>query len=234
MSLHYQNLGLISYEEALQKQHEEHELVVSGKSEGTILALEHRPVITLGKNASEEHILRSRSFLKEKGVELYQSDRGGQVTCHMPGQVVLYPIVSLSRLSLGVKAYVKCLEESCLDLIADYGVKGELDKNHPGIWVLGKKIASIGVRVKSRVTLHGLALNVDSSLELFNWVIPCGLSNGQVTRLSDQISIKIKKDQLALSLAKNLSERLGVSLAQGASVSSLFRRESFVDQVGFR
>lgn len=204
----YKDLGSISYGKALECQHEHHKLCTEEKIDGIFLGLEHLPVITIGKHASSHDILYSEAFLKAKRIELFRSDRGGKVTCHMPGQIILYPILSLSKLSLGVKEYVHLLEESLLDLLLEFGVKGELDKNNPGVWVSGKKIASIGVRIKDRVTLHGLALNVDNDLDLFNFIIPCGMKNCQTTRLIDHTPCEINKAQISNRLANKIGKRL--------------------------
>ena len=199
---------VIDYKEALNIQLEHHRLCVEGVYNAVFLALEHPPTITLGKHASKEDLLLPESSLLKKGIDLYSSDRGGQVTCHMPGQLVVYSIVSLAYFSLGVREYVSILEDSLLDLLRDYGVKGDLSQNNPGVWVLGKKIASIGVRVKGRVTYHGIALNVTNTLEIFKMVVPCGMKGCEMVRLKDLTENSLERVLLEKRFIAHLSGHL--------------------------
>lgn len=209
----YENLGVVSYGEALELQTSYHERCVRGELDGVILALEHKPVITLGKHATEKDVFPSQEFLKQKGVDFFRTDRGGQVTCHMPGQLVLYPIISLEKLSLGVRPYVRALEDSCLDLLREYDVQGEVKDDSPGIWISGKKIASVGVRVKERVTLHGLALNISNHLDLFTWVSPCGMPRCSMTRLDRETQKPLDMKELMETLARKIVDSLGAQIS---------------------
>lgn len=204
---------VIDYKEALNIQLEYHRLCVEGVYNAVFLALEHPPTITLGKHASQKDLLFSESFLSSKGIQVYRSDRGGQVTCHMSGQLVIYSIVSLAYFSLGVRDYVSVLQDSLLDLLRDYGVKGELSQNNPGVWVLGKKIASIGVRVKEHVTYHGIALNVTNTLEIFQMVVPCGMRGCEMVRLKDLTESSLERVLLEKRFIDHLSGHL-LSLCQ--------------------
>ena len=204
----YKFLGCLSYEDGLMAQENHHKLCLQEGAAGFFLALEHKPVVTLGKHASQEDLLLSQDFFSQKGVQIHRSDRGGKVTCHMPGQIVLYPILPLEKLGIGVRAYVTLLEESLLDLLGDHGVKGYLDKDNPGVWVDERKIASVGIRVKDRISYHGLALNVSNDLKLFDWVVPCGMTTCRMTRLRDHVSRVPALSELLWTLCQKIAKSL--------------------------
>jgi len=152
---------------------------------GELLLVEHDPpVITLGRRAtSRDHLVASPARLEALGIELEESDRGGDVTWHGPGQLVVYPILDLERLGLRIHPYMRLLEEIVIELLAGYGVKGERDPEATGVWVDGLKICAMGVRVSRWVSMHGLALNVDPDLSQFELIVPCGLHGRRVTSL---------------------------------------------------
>lgn len=141
--------------------------------------LEHPPVFTLGMNARREHVLAPGD------IPVVQIDRGGQVTYHGPGQLVVYPLVDLRRLGLGVRDLVTALERSVIDLAAEYGVVAEARRNAPGVYVEGRKLASVGIRIRRGASYHGLAMNVNLDLEPFGRINPCGYEGLQMTRLAD-------------------------------------------------
>jgi lipoyl(octanoyl) transferase len=141
--------------------------------------LEHPPVFTLGMNASRDHVLAAGD------IPVVQIDRGGQVTYHGPGQLVVYPLVDLRRASLGVRDIVTALERSVIDYAAELGIAAECRKGAPGVYVDGKKLASIGIRVRRGASYHGVALNVSADLEPFRRINPCGYPGLEMTRLAD-------------------------------------------------
>ncbi|HEY6927781.1 MAG TPA: lipoyl(octanoyl) transferase LipB [Steroidobacteraceae bacterium] len=141
--------------------------------------LEHPPVFTLGMNASREHVLAPGE------IPIVQIDRGGQVTYHGPGQLVVYPLIDLRRSGLGVRDLVTALERSVIGLAAEYGVIAEARRNAPGVYVEGRKLASVGIRIRRGASYHGLALNVSLDLEPFGRINPCGYEGLQMTRLAD-------------------------------------------------
>ena len=212
----YKFLGRLSYEEGLRCQEKYHKICVNGGASGFFLALEHEPTVTLGKHASDQDLLLPRDFFVQKGIRVHRSDRGGKLTCHMPGQIVLYPILPLDKLGFGVKAYVSLLEQSLLDLLGDHGVKGYLDKDNPGVWIGERKVASLGIRVKERVSYHGLALNVSNDLKLFDWIVPCGMRTCRMTRLQDHTSFIPSIFELLWSLSLNIAKGLGKKLEKDA------------------
>lgn len=141
--------------------------------------LEHPPVFTLGMNASRDHVLAAGD------IPVVQIDRGGQVTYHGPGQLVVYPLVDLRRAGLGVRDIVTALERSVIDYAAELGIAAERRQGAPGVYVNGRKLASIGIRVRRGASYHGMALNVSADLEPFHRINPCGFPGLEMTRLAD-------------------------------------------------
>jgi lipoate-protein ligase B len=145
--------------------------------------LQHSPVYTFGRNVRPQHLLIDPEKLASMGAELVESDRGGDVTFHGPGQIVGYPILDLRLRNLGATDYVRALEETLLQTLARFEIAAERSPGRPGVWVDGAKIAAIGVRVRGGVATHGFALNVETDLSWFSAILPCGLSNVDVTSM---------------------------------------------------
>jgi lipoate-protein ligase B len=141
----------------------------------TVLLLEHPPVITIGRAGRASNILVPRQALAAQGVEVFDIERGGDVTYHGPGQLVGYPIINLRALDEDVVRYVRCLESALINAVAAFGIAAARVRGYPGVWVGDEKIAAIGVAVKRKVTMHGFALNVDPDLSFFGLINPCGL-----------------------------------------------------------
>ncbi len=165
--------------------------------------VEHPPVFTLGMNGRSEHLLAPGD------IPVVRTDRGGQVTYHGPGQVVIYTLLDLKRLHLGARELVSALEAAVLDLLADYGVRGEARSKAPGVYVDGCKIAALGLRIRRGCSYHGLALNVDMDLAPFQRINPCGYTGLQVTQLRDLIDAVPDRAAVATGLCAHLIERLG-------------------------
>lgn len=174
---------LTSYAEGLELQAQTREAVEAGNSPSVLILLEHTPVITLGRNAHEHHLLRSRDVLKEMGVDVIEADRGGDVTYHGPGQLVAYPILNLSLWKESVGWYLRRLEDSLIRLVAHYDLQGERAEGMTGVWVNGAKVAAIGIGVRNWITYHGIALNVDPQMKHFELIVPCGITDKPVTTL---------------------------------------------------
>lgn len=182
-----EDLGLMPYRDAWSRQERAHDDVVTGAEE-SIFFVEHPPVITLGRRpGGEKNLLASEEQLRAAGVELVQSDRGGDVTLHAPGQLVAYPIIRLADHQLSVGGYVHRLEEAVIATLAPFGIKARTDPETIGVWTDVEdnlaKICAIGVRIRKGVSLHGLALNLDTDLSLFNLIVPCGLVQRSVTSI---------------------------------------------------
>lgn len=163
--------------------------------------LQHQPVFTLGRNANRSN------FIAQPEIRVIQSDRGGDVTYHGPGQLIIYCLLDLKRLQLGVKSLVAVLEESVIQLLSDFGVHGERQLNAPGVYVDKQKLASLGLRVKKGCSYHGLAINVDMDLKPFAFIHPCGLKHMQVTQLAD-LGIQLSCDQVASVLTEKIIRQI--------------------------
>lgn len=175
------DLGLIPYRDAWRIQEEFHAQVLAGAEEALLL-LEHAPVITFGRRVadSQRNLLAPAEVLGRMGVEVVESDRGGDITYHGPGQLVAYPVVRLIDHRLSVGAYVRKLEDVVIATLAEYGIEGFKDDSAIGVWVrrpdgVAAKICALGVRIKRGVTLHGIALNLTTDLSHFGLINPCGL-----------------------------------------------------------
>lgn len=168
----------IDYDVARERQAQVHDSVATGATPDTVLLLQHAPVFTAGRR-TEAH---ERPF----DAPVIDVDRGGRITWHGPGQIVGYPILHL-RESIGVVDYVRALEQMLIAICADLGVTARAVPGRTGVWIDHRKVAAIGVRVSRRVTLHGFALNVDCALDDYSRIIPCGISDASVTRLTDEI-----------------------------------------------
>jgi len=171
--LRVMDLGLREYERVWDLQKDLLKKRIAGEVMDTLILVEHPPVITLGRGASEEDILVSPEYLARRKISLFRVERGGKATFHGPGQLVAYPIIAL--LKKDVHRYLRDLEETLIRLLARLGVEGRRKRGYTGVWVGEKKIASIGIGVKRWVSFHGLALNVNTDLSYFSLIFPCGL-----------------------------------------------------------
>lgn len=180
-----------------------------------ILIAEHPPVFTLGKHGKAGNMLLSNDSLIEKGAELIEIERGGDITFHGPGQLVLYPIIDLSKHSLGVRKYVEILEESIIRLLKKYDIKGERVEGASGVWIdVGttreRKICALGIKCSHFITMHGLALNVSTDLSWFNLINPCGFVDKGVTSIQKEIPDKdVSFNQIADELVDIFKSLIG-------------------------
>ncbi len=174
--------GITPYDAALQVQQRIAAEVRAG-AEATLILLEHPPTYTLGKHGNIAHLLSSESDLLVRGAAVHRTDRGGDATYHGPGQIVAYPILNLRALGLGAAAYVRSLESLLIDVLARFGIAATRSLRGHGVWVGDAKIAAIGVRIAGAVSTHGLALNVNTDLDRFRHIVPCGIAGGAVTSM---------------------------------------------------
>ena len=176
----------MSYNSAWDIQKEYHKKVVSGKEPDTLIIVEHEPVYTLGKNANDNHLLQSAS----EEIQVFRIERGGDITFHGPGQIVVYPILDLNRFVKSVSWYMRTLEKIIIDTLSDFEIKAELKDGLTGVWVGDEKIGAQGVRISRWVTMHGLALNVNTDLRYFDGIIPCGIFDYGVTSMEKLMGSK--------------------------------------------
>jgi lipoyl(octanoyl) transferase len=198
-------LGLVEYEptwRAMQRFTEDR----NDQTPDEIWFLEHPPVFTLGMNAKREHVLAPGD------IPVVQIDRGGQVTYHGPGQLVVYPLVDLRRAKLGVRDLVTALERAVIDYAAEFGARAECRRNAPGVYVNDRKLASVGIRVRRGASFHGLALNVSLDLEPFSRINPCGYEGLEMTRLAD-LGGPVSIDAASNGLEPHLLRTLGFTPA---------------------
>ena len=196
------DLGLIDYSRAHNLQLKLVKLRSEGRIPDTLLLLEHEHVITLGKR------LKSIDF-KLPEIPVYKIERGGEATYHGPGQLVGYTIVDLINLGLDVWDYVWKIEEVLIKTVKDFGLKGYRVKKYPGVWVNGRKIASIGLALSHWITYHGFALNVNVDLSYFRLIRPCGLSWELMTSMEKELEMKVEMEEVKESVAKHFMRELG-------------------------
>lgn len=173
--------GLADYKTVLEQQIQLCEKRQRGEIPDTVLIVEHPSVITLGARQIANKLLTSRENLIKQNIDVVDTRRGGGVTAHNPGQLVVYPILNLQKLNLSASEYIRKLEESGLQLLEQLGIRCQRRKGFPGLWVGDKKIASIGVQVSKFVTRHGLAINIQNDLSIFDLFVPCGLDGVEMT-----------------------------------------------------
>jgi lipoyl(octanoyl) transferase len=199
------DLGTVPYEDALELQRALARERISGAiPEDMLLLLEHPPVVTLGRATKAANLISSAEFLASKGVELFEVERGGDVTFHGPGQLVGYPIIDLKRHKLDLHWYLRQVEEALIRTLAEYSIPAERNPGFTGVWTNGRKIASIGVHARDWVTWHGFALNVTTDLSYFDLIIPCGIDG--VTMTSIEREIDPSDSQLPQATVETASE----------------------------
>ena len=213
-------LGLVPYEEARDLQKRIEAARHAGEIPDVLLLLEHPPVYTKGRRTDPRELGMGEDWYRMQGIDVQESDRGGRVTYHGPGQLVGYPIVSLKPYGDDVQAYVRRLERLMIDSLAPYGIEAEVIDGLTGVWVggrppEGRKIGSIGVHVSRGVTTHGFAVNVNNDLQPFEWVVPCGIENVRMTSLTRELRAEQDMDaymDLVSTLFGEIFERRPVAI----------------------
>ena len=203
--------GLKDYDEAKRWQDQTADRVRGGAPEAMAI-LEHRPVYTFGPRSRPEHLLVEPDTLRRRGAQVLETDRGGDVTFHGPGQLVGYPIINLRRHALSPVEYVRTLEESLIRTLLRFEIDATRCPGRPGVWVDGEKIGFIGVRVRGGVTAHGFALNVDVDLSWFESIVPCGLDGVRVTNMERLSGTTPGCEAVAQALEREFESVFGVSL----------------------
>lgn len=224
----FKDLGQIEYQSAwdyqeklLQENVRKKSLVYSRESGDSdyelqtqhyLLFVEHPAVYTLGKSGNKENVLLNEDELKVRDIQFFNTNRGGDITFHGPGQIVGYPILDLEKFYTDIGKYLRSLEEVIILTMAGYGIKGDRSSGETGVWiepgVLGKerKICAIGVRCSRWITMHGFAFNVNTDLSYFNHIIPCGINNKQVTSLGKELGYKLNEEEVKEKVKKNFEK----------------------------
>ena len=216
MKINFIDLGRMSYAKALDVQKSFVETVGSGETDNTLLLVEHPPVLTLGRRTERSNILASDEALAAEGVELFDVERGGDVTYHGPGQIVGYPILRLKEFGADLHKYVSDIEEVFTRLLLnEYGIKTKSDKGkYTGVYIDSRKITAIGIAVRKWVSFHGFAFNVKTNLKHFDWIIPCGLADRSVTSVEKELGREVDFEQLKALTAGYFAEVFGVELVR--------------------
>ncbi|MBK7630110.1 MAG: lipoyl(octanoyl) transferase LipB [Ignavibacteriales bacterium] len=202
----YCDLDSIDYKEAWDLQKNIHLLRVENKIDDVFFILEHPHTYTLGKTADKQNLVGDQNYLKDNKISVYDIDRGGDITYHGPGQIVGYPIINLTNWKQDTHKYLRAIEEVIIQVCADYGLNGSRVDKYTGVWIADRKICAIGIKVSRWITMHGFAFNINTDLNLFNGIIPCGISDKAVTSLSKEsqkeIIIKEVKEKIIHHFSK--------------------------------
>ena len=207
-----EQLGLVDYRVALRLQAERVAQRKAATIRDTLLLLEHPHVYTLGRNAKREHLLASRSWLEAHRVEVFETDRGGDITYHGPGQLVGYPILDLTAHRRDLSWYMRSLEEVLIGVAGDLRVRAGRLVGAPGVWVENDKLAAMGVHVSRWVTSHGFALNVNTDLAHFDWIVPCGLRGKGVTSLAKLLGRAVQMETAHRLVVENFGRVFGMQM----------------------
>jgi len=191
--------------------------IVAAKTTGclgadVILSVEHPRVFTLGRRGGRENLCVTDDFLAEKGVSVVPTDRGGNITYHGPGQLVVYPIIDLNRRRLKVVEFVSGLEQAMIRTAGHWDIVAGTDPANRGVWLGGDKLGSIGITVRRGVSFHGLALNVNTDMEPFSWINPCGLNQVRMTSFERHLSGPVAMVEARQRMARHLAEVFGIAL----------------------
>jgi lipoate-protein ligase B len=185
------DLGLVGYSEAWGKQRDIHAEVLNGTRDDTLIFVEHPPVLSLGASFHEENLLLPRAEYTAQGIEIVQTDRGGDVTYHGPGQLVIYPIFDLRRHGKDLHLWLRNLEAAIIRACQEFNLSGTRSAVNTGVWINDRKVAAIGIKVSRWVSLHGIALNCNNDLTPFDSFIPCGIKTHGVTSLTQEAKVEI-------------------------------------------
>lgn len=190
-NLIYCDLGFIDYKDAWDLQKSIHQYRAENKIDDIFFLLEHPHTYTLGKTADKKNLVGDKKYLDENNISVYDIDRGGDITYHGPGQIVGYPIINLTNWKQDTHKYLRSIEEIIIRVCNEYGLDAKRIEKLTGVWIDDRKICAIGIKVSRWITMHGFAFNINTDLNLFNGIIPCGISDKQVTSLSKELNREI-------------------------------------------
>ncbi len=221
-NLNLLDLGKCDYEKALEIQFQLLKKRQNGEIEDTLILVEHPAVITLGKSASLEHVIAPEAELVRQGIQRFETNRGGDVTYHGEGQIVGYPIVNLIENKIKVRSFVEKLEAVFVNILKDYGIKAIGSSKDIGVWVNNEKITAIGLAVKKGVTMHGFAFNVNTNLDHFQYIIPCGIREKGVTSLEKLLGKPQNFSQINQRVVKEFVSVYGYQKVQEVVLKELY------------
>ncbi len=204
-------LGIVDYKKAYELQKNLLKEKIDGSSSDYLILLQHNPVITIGRNGNNRNILVSESLLKLNGIELFEIERGGDVTYHGPGQITGYPILDLHHFKKDVHWYIRSLEEVIIRVLSKYGITGKRVAKYTGVWVGDEKIAAIGVAIKHWITFHGFAFNVCPDLSHFKLINPCGITDRGITSLEKILGYKVELEEVEQIIISNFMDMFGIN-----------------------
>ncbi|MDP3149100.1 MAG: lipoyl(octanoyl) transferase LipB [Ignavibacteria bacterium] len=204
--LTYCNLNFIGYEEAWEFQHELLQLRKEKKITDVFLLLEHPHTYTLGKTADKKNLVGSKEYLEENKISVFEIDRGGDITYHGPGQIVGYPIINLNEWHNDTHKYLRALEEVIILTCKEYGLETGRNPKYTGVWIENRKIAAIGIKISNWISMHGFAFNINTDLQLFNGIIPCGITDKEVTSLEKELGKEVSIEEVKEKLLKHFIE----------------------------
>ena len=213
--------GIVDYAEGLRLQQSRVAARKAGTIPDTLILLDHPHVYTLGRNANRENLLFSPERLKKLDAEVFETDRGGDVTYHGPGQLVGYPILDLTQHRRDLSWYMRSLEEVLIRTAAEFGIQAGRLPGAAGVWAGNEKLAAMGVHVSRWVTSHGFAFNVNTNLQYFDWIIPCGLRDKGVTSLQKLLGRPIAIDAVTESVVRHFGEVFGFEVMRGAFLAGV-------------
>lgn len=216
-----ERLGVMPYSQALELQRRLAKHRIDGSvAQDVLLLLEHPPVVTLGRSSKEQHLLASPELLKARGVELFEVERGGDVTFHGEGQLVGYPIIDLKRHKRDLHWYLRQVEEALIVALRSFGISAERNPGYTGVWTAGRKIASIGVHARDWVTWHGFALNVSTDLRYFDLIVPCGIQAVTMTSISKELGRPVSVAEASSVVASAFAATFGLMEREVARFAS--------------
>lgn len=218
-----ENLGLVPYADGLRLQSMLVRERKAGEIPDTLLLLEHPHVYTLGRNARRENMLFTPQRLAEIGAEVFETDRGGDVTYHGPGQLVGYPILDLTRHRRDLAWLMHSLEEVFIRVAGEYGVQAERAPGARGVFVGNDKLVAMGIHVSRWITSHGFAFNVNTDLRYFDWIVPCGLRDKGVTSLARLLGRKVRMDEVAERVSAHFGQVFGLEMQIGQRLTAASR-----------
>jgi len=206
MEIKLTDLGRVAYEPCLELQRSVAESVANGSEPNTLLFVEHDPVLTLGASFHAENLLFPIAEYERRGIQVIRTDRGGDVTFHGPGQLVIYPIFSLEEVGKDLHKWLRELEETILITLSEFKIEGRRFPPHTGAWVENRKIAAIGIKVRRWVSMHGIALNCNNDLSIFDSFVPCGIKEYGVTSMTQELGYDFSCDDAKPTVAAAFSK----------------------------